>query len=195
MEVRNRKRLIYSSTPFRGLSLLPELFTRIQAVHQDAELHIFSGFKVYEAAVGQHEAMERQWAATFDALRQTPGCFVHGNVTQPQLAKEFMRCGILAYPNTFDETSCISVMEAMAGGCAPITSRRGALPETVGDAGILIDDPPGSAAYKERFVASVVNLLSDERAWSTLSLRSLARAEGMSWDVVAQDLTKRLQAD
>jgi hypothetical protein len=42
MEVHNRKRLIYSSTPFRGLSLLPELFTRIQAVHQDAELHIFT---------------------------------------------------------------------------------------------------------------------------------------------------------
>jgi glycosyltransferase involved in cell wall biosynthesis len=105
-----------------------------------------------------------------------------------------MRCGILAYPNTFDETSCITVMEAMAGGCVPITSRRGGLPETVGDAGLLIDGQPGSAVYKDRFVSSVVNLLSDERAWSEMSSRSLKRAAGMSWDAIAADLTNRLQA-
>lgn len=193
-EVRNRKRLIYSSTPYRGLALLPELFARIQASHIDAELHVYSGLKVYEGPGNQHVALERQCAPIFDQLRSMPGCFVHGNVPQHQLAKEFMRCGILAYPNTFDETSCITVMEAMAGGCVPITSRRGGLPETVGDAGLLIDGQPGSAVYKDRFVSSVVNLLSDERAWSEMSSRSLKRAAGMSWDAIAADLTNRLQA-
>jgi glycosyltransferase involved in cell wall biosynthesis len=192
-EVRNRKRLIYSSTPYRGLALLPELFARIRAAHPDAELHIFSGVKVYEGVGAEQEAVARKYAPVFDTLRQNPGCFVHGNVTQGQLAREFMRAGILAYPNTFDETSCITAMEAMAGGCVVVTSRRGALPETVGDSGMLIDEKPGSKAYKERFVASVVNLLSDERAWNQLSDRALKRAGGMSWDAVAENVTNRLQ--
>jgi glycosyltransferase involved in cell wall biosynthesis len=192
-ETRNRKRLIYSSTPYRGLALLPELFSRIRSAVPDAELHVFSGVEVYEGVGSQNDAVERRYAPVFDTLRQTPGCSVHGNILQKQLAREFMRSGVLAYPNTFDETSCITAMEAMAGGCVVVTSDRGGLSETVGDAGILIKETPGSEEYNDRFVTNVVEVLSDECAWNKLSNRALARASEMSWNAVAQELTKRLQ--
>ena len=34
----------------------------------------------------------------------------------------------------------VSVAEAMLAGCVPVTTRAGALPEVVGDTGVLLDD-------------------------------------------------------
>ena len=40
---------------------------------------------------------------------------------------------ILAYPSTWQETSCRVAMEAMSAHCAIVTSNWGALPETCGE--------------------------------------------------------------
>jgi len=192
-EVRRPKRLIYSSTPFRGLALLPGIFTEIQKIHPDAELHIFSGMKVYEGANAQGEAIEATFKPTYEALANMPGVTVHGNVKQNELARHLMRSKILAYPNIFDETSCITAIEAMAAGCGIVTSRRGALPETIGDAGLFVEGDPFSLPYLSQFVRYICNLLSDDRAWNDLSQRGLARAQRYSWDLIAKELSDRFQ--
>lgn len=186
-ELRNPKRLIYSSTPYRGLDLLPQIFSYISKQHSDAELHIFSGYAVYSGPHGYDSRAEQEFNKLADHLRKIPKCFVHGNKKQRELAREFMRSAILAYPNTFEETSCITVMEALAGGCVPVTSRRGALSETVGECGVLIDGEPSSDAYIRAFSTAVSDLLSDHDRLARFSKAGMARArEDFGWEMVAK---------
>jgi glycosyltransferase involved in cell wall biosynthesis len=185
---RKPKQLIYSSTPFRGLELLPELYSRIRENHTDATLAVYSGLDVYrtESQRGYLDQLEARFRPIFEQLEALDGVTVHGNVTQERLAEAFLESSILCYPNTFPETSCITVMEAQAAGCVPVTSNLAALPETVGDAGQLIDGQPGSEAYKTAFVQAISNLLSDTARLTTLSTSARTRAlHEHSWQQVA----------
>ncbi len=187
-EVRHPKRLIYSSTPFRGLVHLPEIYTELKKRHADLELHVFSGTAAYRSRQNSAylDHLDQEYAPTFDALKALPGVTVHGHVTQRQLAREFMRSAILCYPNTFAETSCITAMEAQAAGCAIVTSRLAALPETVGSAGILVDGVPGSPAYIKDFIEACDNLLTSSDMWTKLSEAGLSNAKAeLSWEHVA----------
>src|SRR5262249_37346040 len=131
--------------------------------------------------------------ATLAEVRGLPGCHVHGNVLQKELARELMRSAIFFYPSTFLETSCIAAMEAMAAGCVVVTSDAGALPEPVGDAGVLVPGVPGSDDYRRAFVAATHALLSDDARWTDLSARARRRAQAqLGWDVCADRLERLL---
>ncbi len=191
-EERKRKRLIYSSTPYRGLALIPALFSELKKRHPDIELHIFSGYGVYAGPQGYEARAQAQYEELAERLKQQ-GCVVHGNVTQGQLAREFMKSSLLFYPNTFEETSCISAMEAQAAGCAIVTSARGALPETVGESGILIEGKPGTEEYMRAFLDAADKILSDDQTFERLSRTGQERARQMfSWERVAERMLRVL---
>jgi len=193
-ERRKRKRLIYSSTPYRGLRFVPRIYRELLKTHDDLELHVFSGYGVYAGTGTPQQAL-----AEFEKLRaeleQLPGCTVHGNIKQQQLAREYMRSSVLLYPNTFEETSCITAMEAQAAGCAIVTSDRGALRETVGDAGILIRGGPDEERYIREFVAATDKLLSDDDAFAACSKAGLLKAPQLSWSAIAEEFLSFLQPE
>lgn len=194
-EQRDRKRLIYSSTPYRGLQLLPAIFTELRRRHPEATLHVFSGYGVYAGPQGYNKKAEADFQLLRQSLEKLPGCTVHGNIKQGELAREFMKSAILCYPNTFLESSCITAMEAQAAGCPIVSTAHGALPETVGDAGILISGDPNSAAYQEKFVDAVDRLFCDDALFAELSQKALTRAPSFSWHEVAKRFLSWLKAN
>lgn len=192
-ENRLRKRLLYSSTPYRGLVHLLSLFPKILERHPDAELHIFSGYDVYAGIEQYADKVMQEFKAMLQRFQRFPNVYIRGNLLQRDLAREFMRASVLAYPNTFAETSCISAMEAQAGGCVVVSTKRAALVETVADAGILIEGAPGQAAYDAAFVAAVDQLLSDDNLFQNLSQKGKARAEKeFGWNDVADKFCKEI---
>jgi glycosyltransferase involved in cell wall biosynthesis/Tfp pilus assembly protein PilF len=178
------RRLAYTSTPFRGLDVLLELFPAIRERCPDAELKVFSSMRVY----GVGDAEDR---ATFEDIyrrAEQPGVTLVGTVPQPALARELESCRILAYPNHWPETFCIAAIEAQAAGCPVLTSAVGALPETVGDGGLCLDGDPRSPAYQQAFVNAAVELLNNDDRWNAFSLRARSRAVPFfSWAAIAAE--------
>jgi len=126
--------LAYTSTPYRGLDVLLLAFPAIRERLPGARLRVYSSMGIY-----QSNTEADKFEALYDACRALPGAEYIGPLPQPALAQALTEADILAYPSTFAETACISAMEAMALGCAVITTRLGALPETMAGFGYLID--------------------------------------------------------
>ncbi|MEC4806474.1 MAG: glycosyltransferase [Jaaginema sp. PMC 1079.18] len=180
--------LAYTSTPFRGLDLLLEVFPQIRAQVPGTTLKVFSSMKVYSDYSRSVEAENYQ--PLYDLCQNTDGIEYIGSIPQPQLARELQSATLLAYPNTFAETSCIAVMEAMASGCWVVTSDLGALAETTAGFGCVLPvDPHWSGefpritssffqrnhapiwqGYKDEFIKTVVavlqrSLMEDRVVW------------------------------
>lgn len=148
--------LVYTSTPYRGLELLIELFPKIRKEVPDVILKIFSSLQVYQHT---KESDAQDYGRLYSLFQKTEGIKYCGSLSQPQLAKELKPALVFAYPNTFPETSCISIMEAMAAGCQIITSRFGALPETAAGFATLIPLGETKEDYIENFTRQTVNVL------------------------------------
>ena len=74
----------------------------------------------------------------------------------------------------------LPALEAMALGVPVVTSNRGALPEVVGDAGILVD-----AEDRGALAAAIRAVLDDPVRAGQMRRRGLARAAEFTWDRAA----------
>lgn len=191
-EVRHRRRLIYSSTPFRGLEYLPIIFKILKDKYEDLELHIFSSMAIYNKE-NPEISQKDHFQDLYKLLGDIPGVTWHGSILQKQLAREFMKSSILAYPCNFEETSCITAMEAQAAGCAIVTSDLAALPETVGEAGILVKGEPGSPLYLENFILALDSLLRDDALLEKYASAGKRQSLKTDWKTRAEEFLNYAQ--
>ncbi|MEI7990646.1 MAG: glycosyltransferase family 4 protein, partial [Chloroflexota bacterium] len=111
-------RLAYTSTPFRGLEILMDLYPEFEHQFPAARLQVYSNMNVYQIT----DAQQEPWLLElYERCRNARGVDYIGSIPQPELARALRSVSILAYPCTFAETSCIAVMEAMASGCLVVT--------------------------------------------------------------------------
>ena len=145
--------LAYTSTPFRGLDILLSLFPEVRRREPRVRLQVFSSMKVYS-----WDESKDPCADLYKKCQSTPGVEYVGSVPQPLLAESLKSAAILAYPNTFAETSCIAVMEAMAAGLLVVTTDLGALPETTMGMGIMVPTlrkQEDTAVYLDRLMQAI----------------------------------------
>jgi glycosyltransferase involved in cell wall biosynthesis len=76
-----------------------------------------------------------------DKIRSLDYVTLNGRVTQDVISYELLRSDIWLYPTDFEETYCISALEAMAAGCLVATVKYAGLQYTVGNRGIMCEAP------------------------------------------------------
>lgn len=118
-------KICYTSTPWRGLDVLLQSWEKLNP--QNSELHVFSSCKIYGEDFSKND---EYYVDLYNKCNELPGVIYRGSIPNTDLRKELPQFDILAYPNTFQETSCISVIEALSAGLRVVTSNLGALPET-----------------------------------------------------------------
>lgn len=161
-------RLIYSSTPFRGLDVLLDAF---DAIRDDSlYLDVYSSMRVYGPS---HASRDVDYEMLYERCRCHSRISYHGSVDQATLHRAFSRAHVLAYPCTWEETSCITAMEAMTHGCLVVCSDIGALPETT--AGLAVTYTP-RLNHAEQYAKILLDTIWDLRAGEYAS-RLQAQAE------------------
>ncbi len=119
-------KICYTSTPWRGLNVLLGAWKLLN--RDDCELHVFSSTKIYgEQFAAEHES---HYDPLYKLCKALPNVIYRGSIPNDELRNELSDFRILAYPCTFEETSCISVIDALCAGLRVVTSSIGALPET-----------------------------------------------------------------
>jgi glycosyltransferase involved in cell wall biosynthesis len=118
-------RLVYHSTPHRGLNLLVPVFKKLTETNPDIRLDVFSSFHLY--GWGDNDT---PFQPVFDAMKDNENITNHGTVTNDVIRSTLSNAHIHAYPSTWVETSCLCLMEAMSAGLMCVHPNLGALPET-----------------------------------------------------------------
>ena len=150
-------RLIYPSSPDRGLEWLLHIFRRLREFDERFNLHVHYGWKVIDAKARQPGGEPiRRLKAKILAL-DCPGVTWHGWTEQEDLWLAYQQASFWCYPCIFAETACVAGMEAQALGCIPIFEPYAALTETVRH-GIPIGGDPRNDATRARYLMSILQL-------------------------------------
>ncbi len=111
-----------------------------------------------------------------------------GYVSPDHRESLFKGAQMLVMPS-LDEGFGIPALEAMAAGVPVIASRRGALPEVVGDAGLLIDpDDP------ESITTAMARMLGDAALRASCAARGLERARQFTWARAARETRRAYES-
>jgi glycosyltransferase involved in cell wall biosynthesis len=181
---REKYRMIYYSSPARGLEILVDIFPMIRKRFRSAELFVFSDYEFYGKPKGEGG---KRYPEIFKKMDQ-PGIHSLGNIKHDELMRQLQKSYIMAYPCSFKETSCMAAIEAQSAGTPIVTTRGSALTETVADkkTGILIPGNARSLIYKWRFVKAVSDLFKNDAKWQAMSEAGKHRMrENYTWGKIA----------
>jgi len=118
--------------------------------------------------------------------RDPGGAHFLGYVKEDDLPGLYAGAKLFVLPS-LDEGFGLPAIEAMSCGAPVLVSNGGALPETVGDAGLIFD-----LSKPDSLSASLIRCLSDDNLRSSLKEKGLARAQAFSWRKTAESIWNTL---
>ena len=179
-----KNQIVYTNRPERGMdNLLYNVLPKLWEKDQDIEV-VIAG---YDNTVAEMQPFYNTLANSIKAYAQKGFKISHvGALTKKNLYKLYQESKLFLYPTNFYETSCITAMETQMCGLPMITSRRGALPETLGkDSGVIIDGLANSEEYTNKFVEEAWRLMNDEVAYKKCQIAGYEYVKQYDWDKVA----------
>jgi glycosyltransferase involved in cell wall biosynthesis len=162
-------RCVWTSAWNRGLKVLLDIWPEIQKKYTEATLHVYGCNDDTK-----EEAIELQLLN----MTKTYQITVFGKSNNATVIKALEEADMFIYPSIFVETYCTSALEAQMAGCICVVSDIGALPETIGDRGLIVKF---DNRFYKRFVMAVTENIGLP-PWSyDLRLKAMTWASQQSW--------------
>jgi glycosyltransferase involved in cell wall biosynthesis len=162
---------IGASDPRKNVSAAVEAYARLP--QQVRERH-------HLAIVWAHPQLAESTRQQIARLGLQPQVHLLPSLNMQQLAQVYSAAAIFVFPSRYEGFG-LPPLEAMSCGTPVVAANNSAIPEVVGDAGILFetDDIAALAAGMER-------VLTDPALHRDLAARGLARAAEFSWERCAR---------
>jgi len=119
-------KLIHHCTPWRGLNVLLRAMQEID--DPNITLDVYSSTQVYGDAF--KKVNDEQFKPLYEQAKQLPNVNYIGYETNEYIKANINKYDMFVYPSVFEETFCVSALEALAAGVHVITNNYGALYET-----------------------------------------------------------------
>jgi glycosyltransferase involved in cell wall biosynthesis len=158
-----------ADTPLKGLRYLLEAVARVSRTH-DLTLTVIG-------SPSKNGHIER----LMNGLRLWNRVTFTGRISDQELIHQYARASIAVIPSLYEGFG-LPAGEAMACAVPVISSTGGALPEVVGDAGILV--PPGS---RDALAGAIIRLLDDPQLAHGLGDKGFKRVQAhFTWKQTAE---------
>lgn len=198
-------RVIWASSPDRGLHWLLQEWSKIKKAVPHAHLRIFYNVKLWINAILNYdpnipvdaEIEEYRNRAYYmnEALRRLENLGVElvDTVSREQITREMSEAEVLAYPCdtvSWTEGFSVTLMEACAAGIAPITFGVDALASIYGGHIPVIQPPVSNNIHK--FTTTVIKTLIDPGYRKSITEPAQALAQAYQWKTLARVLERIL---
>lgn len=184
-------RLIYHTTPHRGLNVLLPVFEKLQKEDPAVTLDVYSSFGIY----GWPDR-DKEFADLFDACRNHPAINYHGAVSNESVREALSKADIFAYPSTWPETSCLALIEAMSAGVVCVHPNYAALYETAGNFTFMYqmqEDLSIHAAYLYTNLKSAINVVRSGQGKGVTESTKRYADSFYNWEIRAHQWTAMLK--
>lgn len=152
---------IYPNFPNRGLIHLLDMWPKIIEKYPSAELHTFCDT--------QNTWCQEFWKDDMNKIDQlfielkSKGVFNHGWVSRDVLDSYWRKAHVWLYPCTFEETYCLTALEAAASKTLAVTNNLAALGESVGNRGVVVVGDAKNSVWKEKILSKLFDVLDSEQ--------------------------------
>ena len=125
-------RMLYASSPDRGLKRLLDDWPRLRAIHPELTLRVTYGWRRFEACT-QGLAPARAFQARLRARLRQPGVEDAAALSRDEMARAYWQAEYwaLPLPRAESELFCLNAVKAMHAGALGVVCRIGALRDTV----------------------------------------------------------------
>jgi len=153
---KEKLKLIYTSTPWRGLDVLLKAMEQIKT--DKVELDIYSSTQIYGDAF--KKVNDDQFIKLYDKAKSLKYVNYKGYIDHKELMKVLHTYDCYVHPSTFEETFCLAAMESLAAGLVAMTTDLGALYETCAEFPIYVPYLKDKETLAKQF-AGAIDMLPD----------------------------------
>ncbi len=179
---KNPNKIVWASSPDRGLDKAIRILDIVREKYPEIELHVYYGienlFKFGLADLGN------QIKKMFE---ERPWIKYHGFTEQKKMAREMKDAAVWVHPSTFIETFMITAIEMLCLGVYPVIRRHGAIKDTLAKAeadgmATLIDHE--CVTYEEHcaYATAVIKAI-ENKSWEKVEVDP----EQYAWSSVARE--------